>query len=142
MKGKAIIITALLAGLLVGVALGAVIVQYFYPMVAQIGTNQLVAYLDGNQLANGTTIDWGTLGLLEPDETYTFPSFKVTNEGSFNCRITLTANLPNGWILTWEVNGTVVAPTESIDAPLSLYVAADASEPLYEWDSHVSGEIA
>ena len=143
MKSKLILVSIALIALLTGIAVGAVIVQYFYPMVAQVGTNQLTAFLDGTQLIDGDTIDWSTLGPLEPDGTYIFASFEVVNEGSFNCKITLTTqNMPEGWALTWTANETIVAPLDSVDAPLELYVAADASEPLYEWGSYVSGEIA
>lgn len=128
----------IIASLLIGVVLAASIVTYIYPNKATVVSATLTQHLDGSPWSNGTMIDWG---LVEPDTTYQFDNLTVQNTGTKNLTAyIITPQLPNGWTYTWTANNTFLQPTMKVEAPLILYVHANATpDSVHLWDTHVCG---
>jgi len=90
------------------------------------------------EVANGTTINWGTVSVGANTITYW-----IKNTG--NCDVTLsltTAKSPSGWNLSWDYDGTAIIPADVRRVKITLTVPTDASAGTYGWDSWITAEQA
>ena len=135
---RAGLIAFCVVGLLVGLALGQVIISNSYqlPQTGHIAAN-MNATLTINNVAwtNGTSIDWGA---LTAGQSKTM-SVQITNIGTIQINtITLTTTgLPNGWTETMSSLSSPLIPTLQVTGTLTLNVAGNATSGSYSWNSYI-----
>ena len=129
----------ILAALLIATVLAVGIVSYLHPMTATIADISLSRILDGEALAAEEPINWTLGGVLEPGVTHYFENLTVHNIGNVPCNVTLTHDAPDGWVITWAANKTILPVDASVYAPISLYVSPDATPgATYSWNCWVT----
>ena len=86
---------------------------------------------------NGTMLDWGTL----PRGVSADHTLVVYNDGDYDVTAYLMADMPPGWTLTWEANGTII-PSGFLNVynDLTLTVPSDAPAGVYTWDAWIIAE--
>lgn len=135
--GKKSIIAVTLVLIVAAISIGAAVQQYLLPGKLTVTSVELTMYVDGEEWANGTAIDYGE---GPANATYT-KELNIQNIGSLNCTVFLyITNLPSGWTETWNANATFTEPHGWANGTLTLTVPADVEDGTYTWDRIVIGK--
>ena len=93
-------------------------------------------YVNGILKPNGTAMDWG---VCPKGTVQTFENLTVVNTGNQNLTVSIIATgLPNGWILEWQGNKTLLEPDWEVEAALSLTIPTNATV-WPEWSFSLNG---
>jgi len=135
-KKAILLIVTILGSILLGVAIGQVLVQYWHPNIGTLDTT-LEMYLGGTQYGNTTAINWG---LCEPGLTHSIENMTVRNVGNTPLTVYIvTEGIPVDWILEWQVNNMEIQPDQQIEGWLNLTIPIDATE-WGTWGFYIRGE--
>ncbi len=138
---------AVLATLLIctiTIAVAASVYRFYLPQTVEVAvtvTPAIRVMIDYSLLdplktewENGTRLDWGTL----PKGVSADKTLIVYNDGDYDVTVYLIADLPPGWTLTWEANGTIVPGGGStLFKDLTLTVPSDAAAGTYNFDTWI-----
>jgi hypothetical protein len=106
-------------------------VNYYYPQNGIIASASLDMYIDGTLKPNGTAIDWGT---CQKGTVQTKSNVTVVNTGNQKVTVTITTTgLPQGWILEWQANNTLLMPDYKVEGWLNLTIPETWT---VEWDTY------
>lgn len=117
-KLTGILVMALVAVLSIGAAVA--VQTYLFPQKAYV--NGVTFTLNGQPWTNGTGFDWG---FINPGAA-TNASLNVNNVGNANYTLALIPPvLPDAnWTETWNLTGTTIHSTETLNGTVSLFVPA------------------
>jgi len=138
-KRKALLVLALCIIIATASAvLAAVTLYYSMPMSASIKeTASIETYIDGAPVTNDTEVPWG---MLEPGEIKQ-KTIEIKNTGNTILRITFSpVDLPMGWDLTYDRNGSLVNPSAWLNGTLTLTVPESVSVANYYWQNSIFAE--
>jgi len=130
-----------LALILVGVVLAALTYTLYYPHKIKVAKKiGLEVYIDGQLWANGTEIDWGSIDITPKTLT---KEIAVKNVGTVFVTLDLAVEAPEGFDLTWNYDGTAIAPNGWWNGTLTLNIAFNVENGDYTLDSWITAtEVA
>jgi len=120
---------------------GAVTVtEYYFPSTGTIVETKAAIYLEGELIANGTTMDWHD---MQRGETWAY-NFTVQNTGTTTFNVTLEiTGIPTGITYMWTANNTELTPGTYAKADLKLTVDSTATLGTYSMGTyHVLLKVA
>ena len=89
----------------------------------------LTIEIDGEPYVNGSQLDWGNMTW---GRTYNRP-LTLTNIADMNISTWIHTNEPNGTLMTWAGNNTMLMPDQNVTGWLSLVVGTPTNGD-YVWD--------
>jgi len=126
--------------ILIATALGISQYVLYYPNTATFSEVIEIGVYDDPQclskLTNGTTIDWGVVAVGTNTKI-----FWIKNHGNSMVTLSLVSSgLPSGWSISWDYDGTEVAPNEVRKVTIILTVPSEAIAGTYYWDTWITAD--
>jgi outer membrane usher protein FimD/PapC len=139
LKTLSIVAVAVIAVLAIA-AYGASYYVLYYPNTANIPAGTMIKMYSNaectTEVTNGTTISWGSVSVGSNTKTYW-----IKNIGNANVVLSLTnSTMPSGWILSWNYDGTALAPAAVRSVVITLTVPVGATAGTYNWNSWITAQ--
>jgi len=129
--------TAVAAVILIGVLVAVVVAgaaQFFIPSEATVDFPFTIT-IDSQDYDNNTALEWGNMtwgGSYNKNLT-------ITNIASANYTTYLVTDEPEGMVMGWNGNNTLLIPTQNVTGLLWLNVTGTPTPQTYNWTVIVNG---